>query len=84
MRKTNDFLQKKTIQLQQLQKNSQSALDMVTTTINGLQAANTEIESVVAEIQEYKAGLSLKESELVGVQSKNARIIENFTRLING
>lgn len=82
MNNKRDFLIKKSAELAQLQAASQSALDVVTTTIDGLRTANDRISAVVAEIQEYKAGLSAKENELVDVQNKNSRIIENFSRLI--
>lgn len=53
-------------------------------TIDCLQTTNTEIECVVNKIRDYKAGLEIKEHELVGVQEKNARIIQNFRKLIEG
>lgn len=79
-----DFLQKKTEQLQALQESSTAAVDMVTATIDCLQTTNTEIECVVNEIRDYKAGLEIKDHELVGIQEKNARIIQNFRKLIEG
>lgn len=79
-----DFLQTKTEQLQALRDSSTAAVDMVTATIDCLQATNTEIECVVNEIRDYKAGLEVKEHELVGVQEKNTRIIQNFRKLIEG
>lgn len=82
MMNNKDFLAVQTKKLGDLQRKSQSALDLVTSTINGLKSANEEIASTMAEIRDYQAMLSEKESQLDGVMKKNERIVDNFSKLI--
>lgn len=82
MMNSKDFLTVQTKKLGDLQRKSQSALDLVTSTINGLKSANAEIASTMADIREYQAMLSEKESQLDGVMKKNERIVDNFSKLI--
>lgn len=79
-----DFLQVKNRQLSRLRKKSGKALDMVTRTIDGLQAANDQIASTMAEIEDYREMLAAKQTELDGVMQKNSRIVANFKALIEG
>lgn len=71
-----------TKKLGDLQRKSQSALDLVTSTINGLKSANDEIASTMAGIRDYRAMLDEKESQLDEVMKKNERIVDNFSKLI--
>lgn len=82
MMNNKDFLAVQTKKLGDLQHKSQSALDLVTSTINGLKSANEEIASTMADIREYQAMLSEKESQLDGVKKRNERIVDNFSKLI--
>lgn len=80
----NDFLKQETTRLQRLQSESQSALDLVTWTINRLKAANEQIGEAQARISAYQADLDNQSKSLTALSQKNTRIIENFNRLIEG
>lgn len=78
----NDFLKQETTRLQRLQSESQSALDLVTRTINRLKAANEQIGEAQARISSYQADLENQSKSLTALAQKNTRVIENFSRLI--
>ena len=80
----NDFLMRETARLMRLQSKSASALDLVTRTINKLRENNQAIEESKDRIAEYQDCLSAATQELTELQTKNTRIIENFSRLIEG
>ena len=71
-------------ELVKLQKESSSALDLVTSTINHLSSINDEIDSQVAEIEEAKAKLELTERGLNATKQNNVMIISKFRALIEG
>lgn len=77
-----DFLTAQTKKLSKLQRKSQSALDLVTRTIDGLKSANDRIASTMEDIRVYQAMLAEKESQLDGVMKRNERIVDNFSKLI--
>lgn len=79
-----DFLARETAGLLSLQSQSQSALNLVTRTVNQLAEANKKIEESKARIAEYQECLNAQNSALDDLEQKNARIIENFKRLIEG
>ncbi len=80
----NDFLRAKTRQLDHLRKKSGKALDMVTRTIDGLQAANEQIDATMAEIDSYHEMLAAKQTELDCIRQRNSHIVQNFKALIEG
>ena len=80
----NDFLMRETARLMRLQSKSASALDLVTRTINKLRENNQAIEESKDRIAEYQDCLTAASQELTELQTKNTRIIENFSRLIEG
>lgn len=79
-----DFLARETAKLLTLQSQSQSALNLVTRTIDQLADANTKIEESKARITEYLECLNAQTKALDDLEQKNHRIIENFSRLIEG
>ena len=79
-----DFLKQETAKLQRLQSESQSALDLVTRTIDRLKNANEQIGEAQARISAYQADLENQSKSLTALSQKNTRIIANFNRLIEG
>ena len=80
----NDFLMRETARLMRLQSKSASALDLVTRTISKLRENNRAIEESKDRIAEYQDCLTAATQELTELQTKNTRIIENFSRLSEG
>lgn len=73
-----------TKRLSQLQAKSSVALDLVTRTIEDLKHTNEEIAQEQDRIAEVISVLNTQRTDLLGLRDKNARIIDNFTRLIEG
>ena len=80
----NDFLTYEIRRLQRLEVKSANALNLVTRTISKLKASNEQIAQSKGRIAEYIAGLESQSQALSSLESKNTRIIENFSRLIEG
>lgn len=73
-----------TKRLSQLQAKSSVALDLVTRTIEDLKHTNEEIAQEQDRIAEVISVLNTQRTDLLGLRDKNTRIIDNFTRLIEG
>lgn len=69
---------------ERLQDRSASAIDMVTRIINELDEINSAIDQERSRIQGLVAGLNERDAALLQLSSRNAGIIKNFTRLIEG
>lgn len=82
MKKTNNIIEVKQKELEVLQAESSSALDVVTSTINQLLAVNEKIEANMSEIAEAKAKLAVTEEGLNTTKERNSKIIGKFKALI--
>lgn len=80
---TENLIEEKSRRLKELQNQSTSALDLVTSTIGSLKAVNSEIDMVINEINVAKAELENTEEDLKKTKNKNEVIINKFTNLIS-
>ena len=82
MKNNFDVITQKQTMLKKLQKKSNSALNLVTSTINSLSVVNEQIDQTIYEIAEAKMQLDNTESELQETKNKNSIIITKFKNLI--
>lgn len=80
---TRDVLETKRAELSAYQARFDSAISVVTSTIDSLSRINEGIEQKVNEIAEYQDELEKTRVGLVDAKEKNARVIKNFSALIN-
>lgn len=78
----NNIIAQKAERLEELQARSNNALDVVTSTINGLEAINEEIVDTITEIQDMKNLLDNTENGLTETMTRNSRIADRFKALI--
>lgn len=77
-----DVLQKKNEELKQFVERYDSAVAVVTGTINNLKEINENISEKIKEIEEYQAELARTRNGLDDTRLKNEQIIKNFSALI--
>lgn len=77
-----DILAQKKNQLASHNAQFDSAVSLVTGTIDRLEEINASIESEVSEINEYQKGLSETKDSLNTARLRNEQIIKNFHSLI--
>lgn len=65
-----------------LSKKSAKALDLVTATINSLDAINAEIQTTMDDIARHRNELQQTETALAGTRETNERIANRFRNLI--
>jgi predicted nucleic acid-binding Zn-ribbon protein len=82
MKRTKDIIEAKQKELEVLQAESNSALDVVISTINQLLAVNEKIEANMSEIAEAKTKLAVTEEGLNTTKEHNSKIISKFRALI--
>ena len=82
MKNNFDIITQKQTKLRKLQKKSNSALNLVTSTINNLSIVNEKIDQTIYEIEEAKMQLNNTEAELQETKDKNSIIITKFKNLI--
>lgn len=82
MRNKTTILTEKEAQLNSLIKDSESAVDMITTTINRLANVNERISNTRQEIENYKSELERLDSSMDQQFSHNAKIIEKFKNFL--
>ena len=82
MKNNFDVITQKQTMLKKLQKKSNSALNLVTSTINSLSVVNEQIDQTIYEIAEAKMQLDNTEYELQETKNKNSIIITKFKNLI--
>lgn len=78
-----DVLKQKQSELNTYVGQATAAISLVTETISSLGAINERIDERIKEIDEYVDGLMSTKNGLAEAQSKNARIIQNFSALLN-
>jgi hypothetical protein len=83
MAKNKDVLKQKQKELNTYIDWADTAISLVTSTIDTLGAINESIDTEIQEIDEYQAKLTATRSGLTSARAKNERIIKNFNALIN-
>lgn len=83
-RKVTDFIATKQEELIALNEESGRAIDLVTSTINNLMEVNKKIDKAITEISEAKNRLNSTEAELSERRSRNAKIVVNFQKILEG
>lgn len=84
MRRTKDIITQKEQELKALQASSESALDIVTSTIKTLDDVNEKIDEKIAEIHDMRDKLDRTETSLTETKARNGRISSKFKALIEG
>lgn len=77
-----DILDQKENKLGALNQRSEDALQILRTTLNGLDAVDIEIDQTMAEIDEIQARMAKAREGLVERRNKNQRIKQNFKSLL--
>lgn len=77
-----DILQEKKATLVSLSQQADSAVDLVSRTINSLSLINQEIEDNVAEIESYTKELEDTRASLEKQRKNNTALIANFSKLL--
>ena len=81
-KKMQDVLEQKEAKLSVLTQRSDDAVQLVRSTMNGLDAIDTEIEQTISEIDEIQARMSTARAGLEARRNKNQRIKANFKSLL--
>lgn len=77
-----DILQEKKTVLADLSQQANSAVDLVSRTINSLGLINQEIEDTVAEIESYTKELEGTRDALEKQRKNNTALIANFSKFL--
>lgn len=81
-KKMQDVLEQKEAKLSVLTKKSDDAVQLVRSTMNGLDAIDAEIEQTISEIDEIQTRMSNARAGLEARRNKNQRIKQNFKSLL--
>lgn len=81
-KKMQDVLEQKEAKLSVLTQRSDDAVQLVRSTMNGLDAIDAEIEQTTSEIDEIQARMSTARAGLEARRNKNQRIKANFKSLL--
>lgn len=77
-----DVLKQKKKALDSYTSQFNSAVSLVTSTIDNLNALDERIQTSISEIESYKSELDVTRNGLVAAKNKNERVIENFKSLL--
>lgn len=77
-----DVLEQKEAKLSVLTQRSDDAVQLVRSTMNGLDAIDAEIEQTISEIDEIQTRMSNARAGLEARRNKNQRIKQNFKSLL--
>lgn len=80
--KVQDVLEQKEAKLSVLTQRSDDAVQLVRSTMNGLDAIDAEIEQTISEIDEIQTRMSNARAGLEARRNKNQRIKQNFKSLL--
>lgn len=80
---TVDVLEKKKAKLNAYQSQFDSAISVITSTINQLNDINAGITAEIEEITAYQDNLEKTRIGLSDALDKNSRVIKNFSALLN-
>lgn len=81
-KKMQDVLEQKEAKLSVLTQKSDDAVQLVRSTMNGLDAIDAEIEQTISEIDEIQTRMSNARAGLEARRNKNQRIKQNFKSLL--
>ena len=81
-KKMQDVLEQKEAKLSVLTQRSDDAVQLVRSTMNGLDAIDAEIEQTISEIDEIQTRMSNTRAGLEARRNKNQRIKQNFKSLL--
>ena len=81
-KKMQDVLEQKEAKPSVLTQRSDDAVQLVRSTMNGLDAIDAEIEQTISEIDEIQARMSTARAGLEARRNKNQRIKANFKSLL--
>lgn len=81
-KKAMDLLQEKETRLAELSLRSDSAVQMVQSTINNLAIVNQDIEETMGEIDTYLQRLNETRASLDFTRGKNQKVMQNFSQLL--
>lgn len=81
-KKMQDILEQKEAKLSVLTQRSDDAVQLVRSTMNGLDAIDAEIEQTISEIDEIQTRMSTARAGLEARRNKNQRIKANFKSLL--
>lgn len=81
-KKMQDVLEQKEARLSVLTQRSDDAVQLVRSTMNGLDAIDAEIEQTISEIDEIQTRMSNARAGLEARRNKNQRIKQNFKSLL--
>lgn len=81
-KKAQDALEQKEAKLAALTQQSDNAVQLVRSTLNGLDAIDTEIDQTISEIDEIQTRMSNARAGLEARREKNQRIKQNFKSLL--
>ena len=82
MKKNKDYILKKADELDALNQASNTALDLVTSTIKNLESINEQRKATIEEIQDYCTNLMQVKKDLETGKTHDEAIIQNFKKLI--
>ena len=80
--KMKDILEQKEAKLVSLNQKSNDAVQLVRTTIGGLEVVDQEIATTISEIDEIQTRMSKTRAGLEERRSKNQQIMHNFKSLL--
>lgn len=80
--KMQDVLEQKEVKLCALEQQSEDAVQLVRSSMAGLDAIDAEIAQTISEIDEIQARMSSARAGLEARRSKNQRIKQNFKSLL--
>ena len=81
-KKMQDVLEQKEEKLLSLNQKSDDAVQLVRSTLNGLEAIDVEIDQTISEIDEIQNRMSAARAGLEERRNKNQRIKQNFKSLL--
>lgn len=79
-----DVLTQKQQELAAYTEQANTAVSLVTSTIDNLSRINDAISEKIQEIEAYQSELTRTRDGLTGARDKNSRIISNFRALLEG
>lgn len=80
--KMHDVLEQKEAKLASLNQQSADAVQLVRTTLDGLQAVDAEIGKTISEIDDIQTRMNNTKAGLQARRSKNQQIMHNFKSLL--
>ena len=78
------LIEKKRNELDRLNKRSEQALNLVTSTISQLEDINNSIDITLSDIQDTKSSLQETENGLLATKESNSKIVQKFKALLEG